>query len=240
MNWIPIITRNFGILLTVAACVTFTTGQTPLPNSLAESNQQQVQKLIEQRSPSPQQMPDHLVGVEAGKSVKWTMKDAILAALEKNPDIEIGRQNVRLAQYDFTAAKGVYDPIATSALSFNAQKSPNISLLTSSIPNFSTDTLTYNFGITKPLEGTGSTLQLSFNNARNVSNSSSLATSYTPSFLVTWTQPLMRNFKIDVNRQQIQIAKKKLDLSDEQFRQQTIQIIANVQQAYWGRAGRSQ
>ncbi len=99
-----------------------------------------------------------------------------------------------------------------------------------------TNTLGYNFGITKPLESTGSTFQLNFNNARNTSNSSSLATSFTPSLNAIWTQPLLKNFKIDANRHQIQIAKKQLDLSDAQFRQQTIQIIATVQQAYWNLA----
>jgi HAE1 family hydrophobic/amphiphilic exporter-1 len=43
----------------------------------------------------------------------------------------------------------------------------------------------------------------------------------------------MRNFSIDANRHLILINKKKLDLSDSQFRQQVIQIIATVQQAYW-------
>ena len=100
------------------------------------------------------------------------MKDAILAALEKNPDIEIGRQNVRLAQFDLFGAQGVYDAVTTSAFSYNAQKSPNISQFSGSTQDFvQTNTLGYNFGITKPLESTGSTFQLNFNNARNTSNS---------------------------------------------------------------------
>ena len=103
MNWSQIITRYLSILLTTMACLTFAAGQTPLPN------QPPAQPIGGQPAPQAQQMPDHLVGVEAGKIVRWTLKDAILAALEKNPDIEIGRQNVRLAQFDFFVAKGVYD-----------------------------------------------------------------------------------------------------------------------------------
>ncbi len=71
--------------------------QTPQPAVAPRTRQQQVQQLIRQRSAAPQQMPDHLVGVEAGNVIRWTMKDAILVAPERNPDIEIGRQNVRLA-----------------------------------------------------------------------------------------------------------------------------------------------
>src|SRR5262249_50785393 len=61
----------------------------------------------------------------------------------------------------------------------------------------------------------------------------SLATSYNPALTATFTQPLLKNFAIDANRHLIRVAKKKFDLSDAEFRQQVIQIIAGVQQAYW-------
>src|SRR5262249_26228513 len=40
---------------------------------------------------SSQWMPSHLAGVETDKTVRRTLKDAILAALEKNPDIVTDR-----------------------------------------------------------------------------------------------------------------------------------------------------
>ncbi len=46
-------------------------------------------------------------------------------------------------------------------------------------------------------------------------------------------QPLLRNFSTDLNRRQINIAKKSLDLTDSQFRQRVIEIINQVQRAYW-------
>jgi HAE1 family hydrophobic/amphiphilic exporter-1 len=48
-----------------------------------------------------------------------------------------------------------------------------------------------------------------------------------------YRQPLLRNFRIDESRRQIRIAQKTLDLSDSQFRQRVIDIITQVQQAYW-------
>jgi HAE1 family hydrophobic/amphiphilic exporter-1 len=44
---------------------------------------------------------------------------------------------------------------------------------------------------------------------------------------------LFRNFRFDNNRRQIEIAKKTLGLTDAQFRQQAIEVIAQVEQAYW-------
>ncbi|MBI3951746.1 MAG: TolC family protein [Acidobacteria bacterium] len=48
-----------------------------------------------------------------------------------------------------------------------------------------------------------------------------------------YQQPILRNFRVDRQRQQIRLAKKALDLSDSQFRQRVIDIITQVQQAYW-------
>src|SRR5262245_65574676 len=56
----------------------------------------------------PQTTPSHLAGVEADKIVRWTLKDAIMAALEKNPDIEIARHNVRLSTFTIYTSKIAY------------------------------------------------------------------------------------------------------------------------------------
>src|SRR5262245_22427062 len=175
-----------------------------------------------------QTTPAHLAGVEADKIVRWTLKDAIMAALEKNPDIEIARHNVRLSQFDVLAAQGAYDPITSSTLNYNSQKTPNVSRFSGSSQNFlQNDAFGYNFGYSKLVERTGGGYQVNFNNSRLTSNAASLATSYNPTLTAALTQPLMKNFGIDSNRHLIQIAKKKLDLSDAQFRQQVIQIITD-------------
>ena len=38
-------------------------------------------------------IPERTVGLEPGKIVKWTLKDAILAALENNVDIQLEQEN---------------------------------------------------------------------------------------------------------------------------------------------------
>jgi len=50
---------------------------------------------------------------------------------------------------------------------------------------------------------------------------------------VVYTQPLIRNRKIDNNRRQIRIRKKILEQSDADFRRKTTEKIFQVQQAYW-------
>jgi HAE1 family hydrophobic/amphiphilic exporter-1 len=222
MDWQRAFTHTLAGLILAYGLAALASAQTPAPAQPA--------------TPS-QTTPSHLAGVEADKIVRWTLKDAIMAALEKNPDIEIARDNVRLSQFDILAAQGAYDPITSSTLNYASQKTPNVSRFSGSSQNFlQNDAFGYNFGYSKLVERTGGSYLFNFNNSRVTSNAASLTTSYNPTLTAALTQPLMKNFGIDSNRHLIQIAKKKLDLSDAQFRQQVIQIITEVQEAYWNLA----
>lgn len=180
-------------------------------------------------------IPERTVGLEPGKVVRWALRDAIMAALDKNVDIDLERENVRLMQYDLIAAQGFYDPAVTSSILYN-KSTQATSFRAAGLDDGNTisrDSFTYNFGARKNLERWGSVLEASFDNQRLVSNTSTLTTQYTPALQFQLTQPLFRNFAIDSARRTIKVAKKRLDLTDAQFRQRVIQIISQVQQAYW-------
>ncbi len=180
------------------------------------------------------QIPQRTVGLEPGKVVRWTLRDAVLNALEKNVDIELERENVRLSQYDIVAALGFYDFSTSAAFSFLSAKSPNSFPFSGTTDNFTqNDTFTYNFGAIQNLQRTGGVLTANFNNRRTENNVNLFTPQYSPVLNVNLTQPLMRNYKVDSGRRQIYINKKRLDLSDAVFRQRAIEIIARVQQAYW-------
>src|SRR5215510_9671425 len=234
-DWQRAFTRILAGLILACGLTALASAQTPAPKQ-ESATQPNLAAPAQPATPS-QPTPSHLAGVEADKIVRWTLKDAILAALEKNPDIEIARHNVRLSQFDILAAQGAYDPITSSTLNYASQKTPNVSRFSGSSQNFlQNDAFGYNLGYSKLVEGTGGSYQVNFNNSRLTSNAASLSTSYNPTLTAALTQPLMKNLGIDSNRHLIQIAKKKLDLSDAQFRQQVIQIITDVQEAYWNLA----
>jgi HAE1 family hydrophobic/amphiphilic exporter-1 len=179
-------------------------------------------------------VPERTVGLEPGKIVNWTLKDAILAALEKNIDIELERETVRFTQYNLISAQGYYDPVATSTILYNKSIFPNVGRFTGADDEtINQDTLTYNFGGSKNFERWGNTLTANFNNRRQISNSSNLSTAYSPGLSFEFRQPLFRNFEIDQARRNIKVTKKQLDLNDAQFRARVIQIILQVQQAYY-------
>jgi HAE1 family hydrophobic/amphiphilic exporter-1 len=81
----------------------------------------------------------------------------------------------------------------------------------------------------------GGNYQVLFNNSRV--NSTNLFNTLNPLFTSNlsfqYAQPIFRGRRFDQNRRQIEIAKRNLSLTDTQFRQRSIEIIVNVQRAYW-------
>src|SRR5438132_4910204 len=98
-----------------------------------------------------------------------------------------------------------------------------------------TTTFNWNPTVTKSFEKGGGTYTLSFANARtNTSNSFNLINPFWSSNLsLSINQPLLRNRSIDANRHAIRVQKKRLEQSDADFRRKTIDVISQVQSAYW-------
>ncbi|MCI0337239.1 MAG: TolC family protein, partial [Acidobacteria bacterium] len=135
---------------------------------------------------------------------------------------------------DLLAAQGVYDPVTSSTISYNAATSANTFIFSGTTqPATVRNTATYNFGFQQLIGKTGASYQINFNNFRNTSNTEQLSPQYSPALTFQITQPLFKDYKIDQYRRQIKISKKRLDLSDAVFRQRAIEIISRVQAAYW-------
>ncbi len=176
------------------------------------------------------------VGVEMDRQKPLSVREALALALENNKDIEVARDNVKIAEFDFTAANGVYDPRITSASYYERIKSP-ISNFLSGGPNGVTTQSDYTGtarfeGLTPKL---GGNYRLDFSSVRLTSNNpfTTFNPQYPTALTFSYTQPLLRGRKFDGNRRQIEIARKNLSLTDAQFRQRAIETITNVQRAYW-------
>jgi outer membrane protein len=185
-------------------------------------------------NPVSRPIPARTIGLQPGKVASWTLRDAVLSALENNPDIEIERTTVRQAGFDLLSAQGAYDPTSTQGVSYRRTSQPNTRPFSGTDTSALSSTgLTFNFGHQALIYRTGGSYQVNFNNSRTSSNFNLFTSQYDPQLNFQIVQPLFRNFKIDQNRRQIQISRKRLDLSDAVFRQRAIEIISRVQQAYW-------
>ena len=89
--------------------------------------------------------------------------------------------------------------------------------------------------MTHSIKPGGGSYSVLFNNARTQTSSSS--SQFTPTYdsdlSFSFTQPLFRNFNIDGQRRLIKIQRKRVSQSDADFRAQTINTIAQVQNSYW-------
>jgi HAE1 family hydrophobic/amphiphilic exporter-1 len=180
-------------------------------------------------------LPDlGLVGVDMMQQKPLSLKEAITLALENNKDIEVSRQSVQLAEFDLTAGEGFYEPRFSGNTQYERATLPNVSI-------FSTNKTTTNSSIVGNaryqgfIKKLGTIYTAELNNARVSTNNpiSILSPQYNTGLTFSVAQPLLRGRRFDNGRRIIEIAKRNLSLTDTQFRQRSIEIIANVQRAYW-------
>ncbi|HJQ24276.1 MAG TPA: TolC family protein [Blastocatellia bacterium] len=207
---------------------------TPTPGAPAQDTGQ---SSITQPIAASPEVPETRVGVDLSQKAPLSVQDAIALALQNNLDIAQFREGVQIANFSLMSLRGVYDILSSSDVNYRSQTIPVASQFAGGGSAFSVTqrTLTANFITNQYVERTGGFWQAEFDNNRTTTSSTAqlLTTQYNPTLTLSFTQPLMRNFKLDLNRRNIQIAKKSLDLSDSQFRQRVIEIINSVQRAYW-------
>jgi hypothetical protein len=208
---------------------------TPLPGEPQEPLREPV---IPQFQPRPLPPVPSLTRLGVGsETVPLSLNDAIKRALENNNDIEVARDDVRIAETQLRALEGIFDPVFAITPQYDKRISPQQSSLGGSGQSGTTSTTTYSFSpsIQKQFGRGGGSYFLSFANTHtNTSNSFSLLNPfYSSNYSLQFNQPLLRNRSIDNNRRQIRIQRKRLDQSDADFRQRTINVITLVQQAYW-------
>ena len=178
------------------------------------------------------------LGVTSDNIMTLTLNEAIRLALENNNDIEVSRNDVKINETTLTALEGVFDPIFTLNPQVTRLAQSRQNIFSSSADQSGTITQTdvlMNSNINKQFGRGGGNYEFFFNNNQGTTNNTSetLNPSYSSSLGVTFTQPLLRNRATDRNRRDIRIQRKRLEQSDADFRRKTIDIISQVQRAYW-------
>jgi outer membrane protein TolC len=176
------------------------------------------------------------VGVDMGEQRALSVREVIEMALANNKDIEVARENVRVAEFDLQAARGVYDPRFLTNSYYERTETPAASFLSGS----SSDAVTQSgFFSSSSVQGLtpkfGGGYRLDFVNNRVTTNNqfAALNPQYPTALTFSYTQPVLRGLGFDQNRRLIEIAKKNLSLTDAQFRQRAVETITGVQRAYW-------
>lgn len=231
---------SFLILILLAVGVTLAAGQTPTPTpsdvqSVPPENLQGVPVVAPGFKSEDRSQPDlGRVGVDLLDQKTLTLRDAVELALTNNRDIEISRKTERIAEFDLRAARGFFQPRLTGQTYYDRTTVPNTGIFSTNRTT-TTSSIVGNAAVTAYYPNQGTIFQGTFNNTRaSTDNPISILSPQLNSGLgFNVTQPLFRGRKFDQPRRLIEIAKKNIELTDVQFRQRSIETVANVQRAYW-------
>jgi len=167
-------------------------------------------------------------------TVPLTLEDAVRRAVDNNLEIAVERLNPQTFDFTLASLRANYNPSATSTLGRRDNVRPPTNLLNPGSPNVST--MTYNAGIIQNVPWGGGNYALTFNNNKVVSPTDQLARfdpQFNSSYLFSYTQPLLRGFKIDQTRQQMATAVINRDNAELNLKARTTNTLAAVRAAYW-------
>ncbi len=197
---------------------------------------QKLKSEIPQKSPgkgmaSPKnspQKPDLVVSNTIGLS----LNDVIANTLKNNVSIAVQEYQSRIRKEEIITQEAEFDPSFSLEAKANKQKQ----LSSSAFANPVTDSNTQNLdvGLNQKLKS-GTQYELNFKNQRNETDFrfAGLNPYYTTRLELNVTQPLLKNFGLDVNKSNIYIAKNNLDISDFEFKSKVIDIVSQTENVYW-------
>jgi outer membrane protein len=166
---------------------------------------------------------------------RLSIDDAVATALEQNLDLQVQRLTPVIRDTDTAVWRANYSPNFTTTMNFVDNTQPPSSLLLGSTTGLTTTRNTYDFGVSSLSKWGGGTYAVNWNNGRTTTNNvfTSFDPQLTSSVNLNYTQPLLRNFKIDGTRQQLLISQKNREISDVQLQQSIAQTVRNVRNAYY-------
>jgi outer membrane protein TolC len=174
------------------------------------------------------------------------MQDAVLRALQYNLDITVSRQTKDSRLQDIIAEQAKYDPTFSVNGQYNRQVSPLNRPVFGFSPNgssSSTDPQKFDqnqYSVTADLTQnllTGANYDINISPSRtNVGGSPQgflFNPAYTSGVAFTLTQPLLRNFGLDINKTFITIAQNNAKVEEQVFRDRVLTVVATVEQSFW-------
>jgi len=174
-----------------------------------------------------------------GTALLMSLKDVTKLALQNNLNIAISDTNEELYELRVRQAFGPYDPVFSFTVGAQNSRSPNTNLATAANTTYNeVGSARWNASYSQSFR-TGGTFSAYINSNRQQTNQAFALFSpqYNTSAAVQFTQPLLRNFRIDQNRATIKLANLDLKLNDSAFKQNVVTTIANIQTLYWNLVG---
>ena len=225
-------TPSYWAAAAVAAFIT-------VPAAAQEPDAARIRQLIAQAVQQSEQQPIPPQAGELlppGPRVNLSVDEAVTRALERNLDIQVQRLEPQLLDLQTAALYSFYRPTVTSSFfTQGATTLPTSQLQALGGSQITDDMVQWNGGLQKNMQWGGGGATLNFNNTR-LETSNTAATrnpAYTSNLLASYTQPLLRNFKIDSTRSSLLINRLQEQITDLNLRSTLTVTEAAVRNAYW-------
>lgn len=172
---------------------------------------------------------------QGGQAVRQlTVDEAVKLALDQNLGIQIQRIDPQVQDEGVAQARAAWMPNISSSFTKNSNNSPSTSSLSGAASSITSGLFSGGVGVNEVLPWGGS-YNATWGSSR--STTTDVSSFFNPilrsSLSANYTQPLLRNFSIDGNRQTVAISKKVRDISDVNLHATIVQTSRNVKNAYW-------
>jgi outer membrane protein TolC len=204
-----------------------------VPAAAQEPSPEKVRALIAQAM--AQTAPEGVqVAQPDGPRVDLTAEEAVARALERNLNIVSERLTPRTWDYSLAAVQATYRPTVISTLSTSNEVQLNTSIFSGG-SRVTNDNNVWNAGINQSVPWGGGNFAVNFNNSRAFTDAvdQTFNPSYSSNFQARYTQPLLRNFKIDNTRTQLETTRISQQIADINLRATVASTVAQVRNAYW-------
>jgi outer membrane protein TolC len=168
--------------------------------------------------------------------VRLSLSQAIQLALANNKDIELARQDVQAAEWDFKSTLAHYEPRSTVSSFYERTRTPVASFLSGGVDGLLKQSeLSAGYRLEGSAARGGGNYEVNLSFLRRSTNNifAALNPHYPAELTFRYLQPLGRGRSFSTRNKDIEIAKKNTVLTQAQLRQSATETIVEVQRAYW-------
>jgi HAE1 family hydrophobic/amphiphilic exporter-1 len=170
----------------------------------------------------------------SGPVLRLSRDEAIRMSLENNPDLAVSRYQPAIGDAGVASARGAYMPTLQSGFTRNRDQQPSTNLF-SGDEGLTTGLWSSNLGVAQQIPRFGGSYTVGLDASRTTTNSllSSLNPELAAGLSASYSQPFLRDFKIDALRAQVTTSLRNRDIAGTVLREGTVVTSANAETAYW-------
>ena len=196
------------------------------------------QMFARQWIPDRENLPrDYFPLTEDNEQHKLSLKETIYLALENNPGLQSVSLDPVAATESVAGSNAVFDPQLSSQIDVEKEVTPVSSPFQN--PNSISNVAKFydwNFGMSKVLSASNATVGITFNNDRELTNSefSPVNPVYTPTMVMSLSQPLLQNFGWQFATINVRLAESAQRSSQWNYSSSVNDFVQRIGNDYWG------